>query len=370
MEYAKTIESKFKEIEIIFDSLPIAIFAINQLFRILRLNETALKFLKENDYRSILNELCYAKIHKRNEICPFCPLMNEWNGISFDQKQYHRIEKIISKKEEKETIYKITFILVSYGRLRMIEIIEDITKEVEKQEEMIRIENLASLGTMISGIAHELNNPLTGISLNLQNLISNIPHYFENQTEKQQEVLYRLKLIQKDLLKASSIVSDILSLSRPGLKEKHPVDLIKVIHRAKDNTIRIYPVLANKIRWEIQEMESLFVLGNADKLERMFFNLFRNSLQAYDYREGVIKIQFKLYPDKVLVMVYDEAGGIPKEILKKVFIPFATTKTTSKGTGLGLSICFSIVKEHNGKIKIRSHDGKTTFYISLPLLNK
>jgi C4-dicarboxylate-specific signal transduction histidine kinase len=101
----------------------------------------------------------------------------------------------------------------------------------------------------------------------------------------------------------------------------------------------------------------------------LFFNLFRNSLQAYDYKEGIIGVRIKTQNKKVLVIVYDQAGGIPKEILKKVFIPFATTKHTSKGTGLGLTISYNIVKEHDGKIKVRTIDNKTFFFILLPLPN-
>jgi signal transduction histidine kinase len=367
MDYLRIYETRFKETELIFDSLPIAIFAINQIFRIIRINETALDFLCEKDYKNVLDELCYKKIHRRNEVCPFCPLTNEWNQISFNEKQYHRMEKIINVKENgKEKTYKLIFILIASGSLRTIEIIEDITKEIEKQEEIIRIENLAALGTLISGIAHELNNPLTGISLNLQNLISNLSHYNIQEEEKQQ-LLYRLKLIQKDLLKASHIVSDILDLTKPGLKERHKLELQKIILKAKENTKRLYPVLSKKIHWYIQETNPIYVMGNADKLERMFFNLFRNSIQAYDYKEGMIEVRFRFQNDKILIIVYDEAGGIPKEILKKVFIPFATNKHTSKGSGLGLTICYNIVKEHGGKIKIRSIDNKTIFFILLPL---
>ncbi len=367
MDYLKVYESRFKETEFIFDSLPIAIFAINQIYRIIRLNETALKFLKENNYKSVLDELCYKKIHNRKEICPFCPLSNEWNTLNFKDKQYYSIEKVINVKENHlEKTFKLTFIMVASGSLRMIEIIEDITKEIEKQEEIIRIENLASLGTLISGIAHELNNPLTGISLNLQNIISNFENYEFQNEEQKQDLLYRLRLIQKDLKRATHIVSDILSLSRPDLKEKHKLDLLKVIYKAIEDTKRLYPVLSKKIEWQVKEDKPIYIYGNANKLERMFFNLFKNSIQAYDYREGIIGVEFKLYPRKVLIIIFDQAGGIPEEILKKIFIPFATTKPTTKGTGLGLTICYNIIKEHDGKIKVRSINGKTIFFILIP----
>ncbi|MFN3605179.1 MAG: sensor histidine kinase [Leptonema sp. (in: bacteria)] len=221
---------------------------------------------------------------------------------------------------------------------------------------------------MVSGIAHEINNPLTGISLNLQNLISNMNAFDFLPEEKKKEILSRLKLIQKDLIKASYVVSDILSLSRPGLKDKHKIELQKMILKAKENTIRIYPLLCSKIHWQIQEKNPIYLYGNPDKLERMFFNLFKNSIQAYDYKEGIINIQFRFLKNHILIIVLDEAGGIPQEIVKKIFIPFATKKYNSSGTGLGLSICYNIVREHQGKIKVKSLNGKTIFFILLPVL--
>lgn len=371
MEYQKYYEYKYKEIEQLLDVLPISIFAINQLFRIIRLNETALKLINSQNYKENIDELCYKKIHFRSDICPFCPLKEEWKQIDFTNKKFQKIERIINKKDQNsEKIYKIVFILFPTGTIRIIEIIEDITKEIEKQEEIIRIENLATLGTMISGIAHEINNPLTGISLNLQNLIYNITSFTEISEEKKKEILNRLKLIQKDLIKASYVVSDILSLSRPGIKEKHKLELQKIILKAKENILRIYPLLSNKIQWIIQDAKPIYLYGNPDKLERMFFNLFKNSIQAYDYKEGIINIRFKFSKNNVMLILYDEAGGIPKEIIKKIFVPFASTKYNTKGSGLGLSICYNIVREHQGKIKVKSFDGKTVFFILLPIVNE
>lgn len=369
MEYQKYFELKYRELQLLLDILPISIFAINQVYRIVRLNQTALQFNHSKEYKENLDELCYKKIHFRNEICPFCPLKEEWYSADFKDKGFFKIDKVINKKENDiEKIYKISFILIPTGSIRIVEIIEDITKQIEKQEEIIRIENLAALGTMISGIAHEINNPLTGISLNLQNLISNINSFNELSEEKKKEILSRLKLIQKDLFRASYVISDILSLSRPGLKEKHKIELQKIVLKAKENTLRIYPLLSSKIEWKIQEEKPIYIYGNPDKLERMFFNLFKNSIQAYDYKKGVIEVQFKISKKHILITVLDEAGGISQEVIKKIFIPFATTKYNPKGTGLGLSICYNIVREHNGKIKVKSLNGKTIFFILLPYI--
>ncbi len=367
MDYLRIYENRFKEVETIFDALPISIFAVNQIFRIVRLNYTALDYLKENHFKNVIDELCYKKIHQRNEICPYCPLTNEWNEIKFEGKKFITLEKIINIKSN-QTL-KIVFILLSGGNIRMIEIIEDITKQIEKQEEIIRIENLASIGTMISGIAHELNNPLTGISLNLQILLAKFQNIDESLDKNREDITKRFKLIQKDLQKASNIVSDILSLVRPGLKEKYKLELQKIVLRAKENAIRLYPMLSKKIKWEIEETKPIYILGSANKLERLFFNLFKNSLQAYDYKEGVIGVFYKVKDKKVMVLIYDEAGGIPKNILKKIFVPFSSVNFNSRGTGLGLSISYNIIREHEGKVKVKTYKNKTIFFIRFPIVD-
>ncbi|MBW7859279.1 MAG: HAMP domain-containing histidine kinase, partial [Leptonema sp. (in: Bacteria)] len=312
-------------------------------------------------------------IHNRAEICPFCPLENEWKNAfsettevneTEDNRPYRVIEKIISKTVGGvEKSFKITFILIRTNSIRIVEMIEDITAERERQEEMLRLENLAAMGTMVSGVAHELNNPLTGISLTLQNLLANITSMAYS------DVLKRLQSIQKDLSKASRIIQDILSLARPGLKENHPVLLLRLIEKAKENTIRLYPVLSRKINFEIRSADDFVVRADTDKIERLFFNLFRNAIQAYDYKEGSIRVELKRLRGSVVIIISDNAGGIPPDILKRIFVPFHSGQRTGRGTGLGLPICLSIVKEHGGRMKIRSKDGQTFFFISLPRID-
>lgn len=370
MSLHESFKKRLAETETILDAQPIATFGIDQFYRIMRLNRRALRYTGHDEYSSVIQQSCHRLIHNRAEICPFCPLENEWKDAftdvtdtneNEDNRPYRVIEKIISKTVgDIEKSFKITFILIRTNTIRIVEMIEDITAERERQEEMLRLENLASMGTMVSGVAHELNNPLTGISLTLQNLLANI------KTMAEQEVQKRLQSIQKDLSRASRIVQDILSLARPGLKENHPVLLLRLIEKAKENTIRLYPVLSRKIQFDIRSSDDFVIKADTDKIERLFFNLFRNAIQAYDYKEGCIRVELKRLRGSVVIIVSDNAGGIPADILKRIFVPFHSGVRSGRGTGLGLPICLSIVKEHGGRLKIRSKAGQTFFFISLP----
>lgn len=365
MSLHDTLEQRLAETEAILDAQPIASFGIDQFFRIMRLNHRALRYTGHDSYKSVIQQSCHRMIQNRVDICPFCPLENEWKKLFSENDEsdrpYRIIEKIIQKRVGKgEKSFKITFILIRTNSIRIVEMIEDITEERERQEEMLRIENLATMGTMISGIAHELNNPLTGISLTLQNLQANIS------TMDSSEVIKRLQFIYKDLSKASRIVQDILSLARPGIKEKHQINLVRIIEKARDNTARLYPVLSRKIRWEIPASDDFILPADPDKLERLFFNLFRNAIQAYDYKEGLISVHLKHFRNSIYITIADDAGGIPPEIFQRIFVPFHSGSRTGRGTGLGLPICLNIVKEHGGRLKIRSSRGRTFFFISLP----
>lgn len=359
------IEQRLHETEAILDAQLIATFGIDQFYRIVRLNRQGLRFTGKDAYRRVIQQSCHRMIQERTEICPFCPLDGEWKnafaGPPAEDQPYTVIHRVIQKHVDGvERTYKLSFILMRSSTIRLVEMIEDITEEREKQEEMIRIENLATMGTMISGIAHELNNPLTGISLTLQNLLANIS------TMDSTEVIKRLQFIQKDLSRSSRIVQDILSLARPGIRDKHQINLLRLIEKARENALRLYPVLARKITWDMQATEDFLIQADPDKMERLFFNLFRNTLQAYDYREGSIRVDLKRTRQSIHILVSDEAGGIHPDILKRIFVPFHSGTRTGRGTGLGLPICLSIVREHHGRLKIRSSEGRTIFFISLP----
>ncbi len=222
------------------------------------------------------------------------------------------------------------------------------------------MEKLAAIGTMISGVAHELNNPLTGMELNLQNLVANVP------TMDVQEVSRRLLIIRKDLTRAARVVNDILSFARTEKLQLTRGDMYNVVQRARENITRLYPVLSRKVEWRINTPVERVFYFNPAKMERLFINLFKNSIQAMDYGRGYIRVDLSKEGDSFHILVEDDAGGIPEQNLGEIFNPFYTNSRDGKGTGLGLSICHSIVDEHNGTISVDSREGRTRFKLTLP----
>ncbi len=352
-------KQRLTETEVVLDALPHPTFAINQDYRIIRMNRAALNLSGAARYEEAIGNPCHLLLHSRENKCPFCPIMEEFQD---PEKKRKPLEKIVQEKDVHgiERTLRITFVHTGHERINLVEKIEDITNQQEQHEEELRRENLTALGTMISGIAHELNNPLTGMGLTLQNLMANLSA-MEND-----EVLKRLHLVQKDLRRASRIVTDILAFSRPGQIRLVQADIRMTLLRAKEAILRLYPILTRRINWIIEGEPSVIIDYQQEKMERVFFNLFRNSIQAFDYNEGYIRVDFKKTRKNVHIIIEDNAGGIPEGEISKIFNPFFSREKSGTGSGLGLSICYSTVKEHKGRIRVRSFSGKTMFQISIP----
>ena len=131
--------------------------------------------------------------------------------------------------------------------------------------------------------------------------------------------------------------------------------------------MRLYPVLSRRIRWSLNSAdETVIFYFNQEKIERLLINLFRNSLQAYDYSPGEIRVEVRTSARYVHMIVEDDAGGIPQDQIRRIFVPFYSRSADGRGTGLGLSISLGIVREHNGRLSVRTNDRTTRFFVSLP----
>lgn len=364
-------EQKMKEVQSILDGITEPLVLIDKQFKVKRVNKSTLQFTGISEFKEIVKKKCYSVLYGRDKICPYCPLINhklekeeEISSIDFlmFQKSSGLNVEILYKQNDKNLHLNLSFFpLEKDGKVySVVENISNITAIKEKEEENLRMRNLASLGIMISGVAHELNNPLTGISLTVQNLQKSLSNFdstlFEN----------RLDLIQKDLARAALIVSDIISFAKPERSRPTLADLVDVVNKARDTVERLYPDLTKSIHWDIHYEDDHVFYFNPFKMERLFLNLFRNSIQAMDYKKGYIKVDIKKKKSSTSIVVEDDAGGIPDTIIDKIFDPFFTNRKEGTGTGLGLSICHSIVKEHNGKISVKSVENKTRFTISVP----
>lgn len=223
-----------------------------------------------------------------------------------------------------------------------------------RQSHLVQTEKLVSLGTLLFGIAHELNNPLNNISTSCQILreeIETADIYFKK------ELLTQIEL---ETERARDIVRSILDYSKAGHKEE--INLNNTVMEA----IRFMRAeIPPKIELLIDIPESISVFADPQQIKQVFLNLIKNSVEAID-RKGRIIISARVHEPYVEIRLSDTGKGMSQDVQSKIFDPFFTTKEGSKGYGLGLFVTHNIIKEHGGTIDVQSEPGHgTTFLIRL-----
>lgn len=224
----------------------------------------------------------------------------------------------------------------------------------EKLQRFAQSEKLASMGILAAGIAHEINNPLANISLNVEML--------KDSVGEDKKISKRLGAIERNIDRASRIAKELLHFSREKETDLLPTDLNKLIESVS-NLIK-HQQLSTIIQLNLQDVPQIW--GIPWKLEEVFINLLLNSLDACSQDDSVRVATF-FEGGCVVVIITDTGHGVKEEHLTKVFDPFFTTKEVGKGTGLGLSVCYNIIQQHGGVINLdRSDKGGTTVTISFP----
>jgi signal transduction histidine kinase/CheY-like chemotaxis protein len=241
-----------------------------------------------------------------------------------------------------------------------VEIYRDLTAQRVFQSKLLQTEKLAALGQMVTGIAHELSNPLTSILGYAQRLLVRrdpIVHSHE------------VRQIFQEAERAGAILRQLLLSARDSRPERRRVALNQVVSRALE--LQRFSPAADNIRVQLDLDPVLpFVLGDAGQLQQVLMNLIGNAHQAIEEkgRGGTIRVKTERIAEKrVLLEVSDDGPGIPQAIQARIFDPFFTTKPPGVGTGLGLAIVLGIVREHGGKVHLTSDVGQgTVFSIELP----
>ncbi len=225
-----------------------------------------------------------------------------------------------------------------------------------RQTHLIKTEKLASLGTLLFGIVHEINNPLNNIYTSCQILRKEIEG---EDLEFKKELIGQ---IESETERAMDIVHSILDYSRAGKKEM--VNLIGII---RESLRFIKSEISTKINVNIDIPLEINLFADPQQLKQVFLNLIKNSLDAIE-GEGRIDISAIIKNHNVEIRITDTGKGIPSEILPRIFDPFFTTKEGRQGYGLGLFVTHNIIKEHEGSIDIQSSLGHgTTVLIKLPV---
>ena len=252
---------------------------------------------------------------------------------------------------------KVSFVSVQD---KVLAIFEDITEERNRQERLYLTDRLASVGEMAAGVAHELNNPLTGV-IGLSQLLvdEDVP---DNVKED-------LKKVHSEAKRAAAIVKNLLTFARKHASTKQPTRIDHVI----DNVLqlRAYEHKVHNIKVGTQfDTELPEVMVDYSQMQQVFLNIILNAEQAMieAHNKGTLTIIGEKVNGNVRISCTDDGPGISPENMRKLFTPFFTTKEVGKGTGLGLSICYGIVKDHGGRIYAESRCGKgATFVVELPI---
>lgn len=233
--------------------------------------------------------------------------------------------------------------------------------ELEKMQiQLLQAEKMSSLGKLAAGVAHQLNNPLGGITLFTQLILE---EHVLNEDAKND-----LLRIQRDAERCSSIVKELLEFARQTKREVKLQNINKIIGRTLF-------LLRNQTIFQnieiIEEYDSTIpeIPADVQQLNHVFMNIILNAADAME-SSGVLEIRTALREETgmLLITIADTGPGIPESILSSIFEPFFTTKEEGKGTGLGLSMAYGIIKSHNGKISAENREhGGSCFSIQLPL---
>ncbi|MBI1810742.1 MAG: hypothetical protein HYR78_02200 [Nitrospirae bacterium] len=259
-----------------------------------------------------------------------------------------------------EIFRSISAILIACFIIKALNVFDiETRKKLEQQlKRLAQSDRLVSLGQLAAGIAHEINNPLTNASLNVQILKKK-----KKNSAADKNILQKLETIEKNVDKASTIAKELLQFSHQRELEFIPLNINNVITSVL--TLLKYKLNDVTIHENLSDIPD--VMADHRKLEQVFLNILSNSIEAMP-DGGDIYIAASSSNGMVNVQICDTGVGIPKENISKVFDPFFTTKEIGAGTGLGLSICYSIIHQHNGSIEITSTlEEGTTAIVKFPI---
>jgi len=290
-------------------------------------------------------------------------LNNNYNSIfKKDVLELNRVLKEKIRIEKEKAVFNRIILCTSYPLIDeknkligAIAILRDVTRIREFEKEREETERLQLLGNLVANFAHEIRNPLNGISIASQRLVREFPQDDKEYRELTQTIIKEIELLNKTL-------NDFLSLARPRIKERIQFNLSALIQ----NTLNLIREQAQKRQVILKEKlsQDIEISGNPDDFRRAILNILLNALDAVEDKTGRIVVELVRQRGDVVLKIADNGLGMDKEVIERIFTPYYPTKTG--GTGLGLYIAQRILKEHQARLSVRSKKDKgTTFKIIL-----
>jgi nitrogen-specific signal transduction histidine kinase len=331
-----------------FDGLPDPIAIIDMDYNVLRSNN---KFSDR-----VVQRKCYEVFASRSGPCDNCPLLetvargevapNESSKLVLIKDRFYEVGSYPIKIESTS---KVTTVVHQYV---------DVTQNKMLYGRMVQNEKMSAIGLLAGNIAHELNNPLSGIRSMTQILMSEV---------KDPQLLNDLTEIEKASKRSQIIIKNLLDFSTGSLQKTELISVDEIVEK----TMPMLKALIRSYRNEVKmNTQNYLVEVDPQLMQQVVFNLINNAAQAMGSK-GTLSLLSSLWKDTsqdyVQLIVKDTGPGIPPEIMQKIFEPFFTTKTEGHGTGLGLSLSRDIVRKFNGDILVQSAVGAgASFTIRLP----
>lgn len=229
--------------------------------------------------------------------------------------------------------------------------LKDVTEVKHLQDQMRQREKLAAIGQLAAGIAHEIRNPLAGISGSIE-LLSHETHNPDDQK--------LMKIILREIDRLNNLITEFLDYSKPEARPDQKVDLAYVMNDVINN-IKASPHTPKQLELNAK-VNSGVIFGFSDKLKQAFLNISMNAVQAMiNNDKPILEIRLETFGDEVVLSIKDNGSGMSEEVKKRIFEPFYTTKP--KGTGLGLAITHKVLESHQTQIEIHSEMGIGTEFI-------
>ena len=252
--------------------------------------------------------------------------------------------------------------IATFGLFTDLRAMQQIEEDLEQTHRMLlQSEKMAGLGRLAAGVAHEINNPMSGIML-YANLV-------REDLGEDHELSCDLETIVHEAERCKVIVADLLEFSHQTTYEMELVSLNDVIQKTL-TILQHQPLFQNITIDQNLDMELPQIYGNPIRLNQVVMNIVVNAAQAMEGKGTlVITSRARANQDINEIIIKDSGPGIKQDLLEKIFDPFFTTKATGEGTGLGLSVSYAIVKEHKGSIRVSSSPGEgTSFSLKFPVV--
>ena len=357
--FALVIKSK-EEWVATFDAIQDLISIHDSEYRIIKINKAlARKF--NSTPEELIGRKCYDLLYCRKDAKDICP---HAKTMATGEIGCVELEDMVFEGSYSLTTFPV---FNDEGKVwASVHVARDITQEKLLREQLLHSEKLSSLGKLVAGIAHELNNPLMGI-MGFSQILMDTPG-----DKKLDDIKDKLRKIYHESLRTAKIVQNLLTFARAKKTEREFQNINEIIRHTME--LREYSLKANNILVSLDLAERLpRTMVDLFQMQQVFINIINNAEDAMvaSKGKGRIDISTRLDGGRIRITFKDDGPGVSRDVINKIFDPFFTTKEVGKGTGLGLSITHGIVTEHGGTIDISSpEEGGAVVTVDLPIVEK